>query len=226
MNWLQHREWLICHAAGLVQDDAALGIAGFSGGGKSTLMLQLLEHEPISFLTNDRLFIRRRDQQVRALGIPKQPRINPGTIVNNPRLRSLIPEPERERLLALPAAELWELEDKHDVLVEQVYGAGRVSHGAQLSAFLVLNWQRDSDQPVQVRRVDLEQRRDLLSAIMKSPGPFYQYPDGSFYRDDTELDADAYLPVLADVPIYEATGGIDFDRLAQLCLTELIAREA
>ena len=222
MNWLQQRQWLICHAAGLVREGQALGIAGFSGGGKSTLMLELLEHESMSFLTNDRLFIRRLDQEVRALGIPKQPRINPGTIVNNPRLRSMIPLPERDRLLALPAAELWELEDKHDVLVEEVYGAGKVSAGAPLSAFLVLNWRRDSDAPVSVQRVDLAQRHDLLGAIMKSPGPFYQYPDGSFYRDDTALDADAYLPVLARVPIYEATGGIDFDALARRCLAGIM----
>ena len=43
MNWLQHRGWLICHAAGLVRNGRGLGIAGFSGGGKSTLMLHLLE---------------------------------------------------------------------------------------------------------------------------------------------------------------------------------------
>ena len=57
MNWLQNRGWLICHAAGLVYRGKCLGIAGFSGGGKSTLMLNLLDNDEVSYLTNDRLFL-------------------------------------------------------------------------------------------------------------------------------------------------------------------------
>ena len=102
MNWLQHRRWLICHASGLVYRGQCLGIAGLSGGGKSTLMLHLMEHEGVSYLTNDRLFIRREGEAVSARGIPKLPRINPGTIVHNERLHSLIESAERERLLGLP----------------------------------------------------------------------------------------------------------------------------
>ena len=75
MNWLQQRGWLICHAAGLVQNGHTLGMAGFSGGGKSTLMLHLLENEHYHYLTNDRLFIRREEGRVDAAGIPKLPRV-------------------------------------------------------------------------------------------------------------------------------------------------------
>jgi len=89
MNWLQHRGWLICHSAGLVYRGSGFGIAGFSGGGKSTLMLHLLEHDAVSYLTNDRLFVRKEAGQTRAVGIPKLPRVNPGTIVHNARLQGL-----------------------------------------------------------------------------------------------------------------------------------------
>ena len=222
MNWLQQRGWLICHASGLVRNERTLAMAGLSGGGKSTLMLQLLEHQDVNFLTNDRLFIRRETGGVEARGIPKLPRINPGTIVTNPTLEPMIPELQRKALLALPKQELWELEEKYDVDVEKTYGMGRISTHAPLHAFLVLNWQRESDQALQLRQVELARRRDLLSAIMKSPGPFYQYADGGFFQDTTQLDEQAYLRLLQGIPVYEASGRVDFAGLRHRCYTELL----
>jgi HprK-related kinase B len=203
MNWLQHRQWLICHAAGMVHNGRGFGIAGFSGGGKSTLMLHLMDHGEVKYLTNDRLFVKPIDDNVVARGIPKLPRVNPGTIVHNPRLHPLIPAPQRESLLQLPPEKLWELEEKYDVDVEQVYGKGRIVPEVPLSAFLVLNWKRDGTAPLGVNAVDLGQRRELLGAIMKSPGPFYQYPDGSFYQDDTGFDEQAYRDIFSAVTVYE-----------------------
>jgi len=225
MNWLQHRGWLICHSAALVYQGRGFGIAGFSGGGKSTLMLHLLDRDEICYLTNDRLFVRREAGQTRATGIPKLPRVNPGTIVHNARLQGLIPADRRAALLEMPAAELWHLEDKYDVHMDQVYGPGRVVSEAPLAGYLVLNWRRDSDMPLRVEAVTLANRRDLLPAIMKSPGPFYQYPDGSFHRDDAEFDEQAYLDALRGVVVYEVSGRIDFDMLAIRCLDELLVSE-
>ncbi|MGB5707065.1 MAG: HprK-related kinase B [Arenicellales bacterium] len=222
MNWLQQRDWLICHASGLVFNGRTLGIAGFSGGGKSTLMLHMLDDKRVSYLTNDRLFISRQNGRIDAAGIPKLPRINPGTIVHNPTLHPLISQLEREQLLKLPAEELWYLEDKYDVHIDQIYGVGRIVPEAPLNAFLVLNWKRDSDAALAVERVDLAVRRDLLGAIMKSPGPFYQYSDGNFFQDTTELEPLSYLDVLKDIPVYEASGGVDFAALTQICFQELM----
>ncbi|HHH39920.1 MAG TPA: HprK-related kinase B [Sedimenticola sp.] len=223
MNWLQNREWLICHAAGMVHNGRGFGIAGFSGGGKSTLMLHLMDHAEVKYLTNDRLFVKRIDSQIIARGIPKLPRVNPGTIVHNPALHSLIPPAQREALLQLPAEKLWELEEKYDVDVEQTYGKGRIVQEAPLSAFLVLNWQRDGSDPLAVNPVDLGPRRELLGAIMKSPGPFYQYPDGSFYQDDTPFDEEAYLDIFQDITVYEVTGRVDFEGLTRFCLERLLS---
>jgi len=222
MNWLQHRGGLICHAAGLVSGGRCLGIAGFSGGGKSTLMLHLLDHGQTAYLTNDRLFILHESGTTQAVGIPKLPRINPGTIVNNPTLHDLIPDERRAALLQLPPQELWELEEKFDVLVDRVYGPGRIVAEAPLAAFLVLNWRRDDDEPLTVDEVNLSQRRDLLGAIMKSPGPFYQCPDGTFLQGDGAFDEQAYLDALAGVAIYEARGRVDFDGHTPFCLEELL----
>jgi len=223
MNWLQNRGWLICHAAGLVYRDKCLGIAGFSGGGKSTLMLNLLDHDEVSYLTNDRLFLHAGSGSVRARGIPKLPRINPGTIVHNETLHSLIPAEQRDALLQLPPEELWELEEKYDVPVDRVYGPGRIRAEASLTAVLILDWQRDSDRELQVEQVNLAENHDLLGALMKSPGPFYQYPDGSFQQDTAAFDEAAYLKVLENVTVYAARGRVDFSTLADRCLSDLLA---
>ena len=211
MNWLQLNGWLICHASGLEIRGHGVGLAGFSGGGKSTLMLNLLEENSVNYLTNDRLFIRSNNNTVQARGIPKLPRINPGTIVHNARLHKLLSKQRRDELLQLPAEELWHLEEKYDVHVEQVYGPKRISTEADLQAFVILNWQRDSTEETRVTAVDIGQRRELLAALMKSPGPFYQHADGSFHSDTAAFDEQSYLDVLDGVTIYEITGQIYFD---------------
>ena len=222
MNWLQHRGWLICHAAGLVHRGRGLGIAGFSGGGKSTLMLHLLDNDEVSYLTNDRLFIRNESGRTLARGIPKLPRINPGTIVHNPKLHSLIPVQRRNTLLQMPAAELWQLEEKYDVNIDKVYGHGRIMAEAPLGALLILDWQRDGSAELKIERVDLTAHRHLLGALMKSPGPFYQYPDGSFQHDAMAFDESAYVDTLKDIPVYAARGRLDFSAMADHCLHELL----
>jgi HprK-related kinase B len=222
MNWLQNRGWLICHAAGLVYRGKCLGIAGFSGGGKSTLMLHLLDNDEVSYLTNDRLFIHAGSGPALARGIPKLPRINPGTIVHNKKLHSLIPAQQREALLQLPGADLWELEEKYDVHIDRIYGPGRIIAEAPMSAFLILDWQRDSEVELEVERVDLAAHRDLLGALMKSPGPFYQYPDGTFQQDTAAFDERAYLDALENIAVYVARGRVDFSALSERCLSEVL----
>lgn len=220
MDWLQHNGWLICHASGMEVNGHAVGMAGLSGGGKSTLMLNLMEDDSVNYITNDRLFIRANDNAVIARGIPKLPRINPGTIVHNKRLHSLISQQRRDELLQLPKQELWHLEEKYDVHIEQVYGANRVTTEAALDAFVILNWQHNTAGKTAVTAVDINQRRELLAAVMKSPGPFYQHTDGNFHSDAAEFDEQSYLDALRGVTIYEVTGKVDFDiagqRLAEI----------
>ena len=224
MDWLQHNGWLICHASGMEVNGHAIGMAGLSGGGKSTLMLNLMEDNSVNYVTNDRLFIRTDDSGVTARGIPKLPRINPGTIVFNERLHGLISQQRRDELLQLPKQELWHLEEKYDVHIEQVYGPGRVTTEAELEAFVILNWQHDTTEKTAVIAVDINQRRELLAALMKSPGPFYQHTDGSFHSDTAEFDEQSYLDALQGVTIYEVTGKVDFD-IAGERLSEILDLE-
>ncbi|WP_434055635.1 MAG: HprK-related kinase B [Roseibium sp.] len=213
LNRFQREDWVACHAAAVRTAGKGLAISGLSGGGKSTTMLRLMEVAGTQYVTNDRLLVRRAETGTQALGIPKLPRINPGTIVTNSRLAGLIDEEREEELRNMERDELWHLEEKYDLFIDDIYGPGRISHDARITDFWVLNWSRDSHKPTAVDKVDLPERRDLLSAIMKSPGPFYQTKEGPFWTDKTPLDASAYIAALDGVQTWEITGQIDFDVL-------------
>lgn len=221
MNQLQQQDWLICHASGLVHNEKGLAIAGFSGGGKSTLMLEFMNDSSIAFMTNDRLFIKPLKGQTQMLGIPKLPRINPGTITGNPVLHALMSPQELSDYQAMEKEKLWDIEEKYDVPVKEIYGEQRIKDASPLTAFLILNWRRDSDEAVSLSEVNLAERRDLLGAIMKPSGPFYQDKQGNFQTDEIKFDEDAYLSMLSGIKIYEAHGGINFIKLKELCMSVL-----
>ncbi|MBN9890260.1 HprK-related kinase B [Salipiger abyssi] len=205
--------WQLCHAAAMTRETRTLAIAGLSGGGKSTSVLRMMEIPGTRFVSNDRVLIRAGDPP-QALGIPKHPRINPGTILGNPRLHGMLSPERRAELAALPPAELWALEEKHDLIVPEIYGPGRIRYEAPLSDFWVLNWQHDSDAPTRLTEVQIADRPDLLGAIMKSPGPFYQHRDGYFEPNGNTPDPAGYLSALAGVRVCEVSGRVDFDALA------------
>lgn len=218
MTWLQQHQWRICHAAAVEYLGQATAIAAFSGGGKSTTMLRLMDTPDCKFLTNDRLFIRKpaAGSATMAAGVPKLPRINPGTIVNNSKLMSILSDQRRAAVQALPPDELWALEEKYDVDILATYGPDRIHHAATLGRLLILNWQRGAG-TLSVEPIDLAQRPELLPAVMKSPGPFFQYADGRLYPGEQTLDPAPYLEALQDVPVYEVSGGVDFDGLVAWC---------
>lgn len=214
LNACQRDAWEICHAAAVTDGTRGLAIAGLSGGGKSTSILRLMDLDTLRFVSNDRLLVR-GGTQVQGLGIPKHPRINPGTILGNPRLTPMLSEARRAALLAMAVDDLWELEEKHDLMIPDIYGTGRLQYEMPVTDFWVLNWARDVDRATELHQVQLEDRPDLLGAIMKSAGPFYQRADGSFLPNgDTPAPA-GYLAALRGVRVMEVTGRVDFDAIAK-----------
>jgi len=205
---------LLFHAAGVAAGGRGLVLSGFSGAGKSTLALRIMAHGT-DFVSNDRIMVRRDAGGLTMFGIPKMPRVNPGTVLAEPHLARVMSEEDRRRFSALPQAELWDLEHKYDAFIDDCYGPGRFRLQSPMNGLVVMTWKRD-DRPMRVAQVDLAARRDLLPAFMKDVGLFFE-SDGPG-QTGADATAEDYLTLLAGCPVLEISGGVDFDAAASACL--------
>lgn len=220
VNFKLNNGGLLGHAAGVAFNDKGLGLAGFSGTGKSTLALHLLSRGA-SFVSNDRLIIENHESKPFMYGVAKLPRINPGTALNNSRLTSVIPGEELERFSSLSSDELWYLEDKYDVFIDECFGANRFVLKSPLKGLAILNWERNGSE-MTLRRIDPEARKDLLPALIKSAGLFY-FPDRG--ANSYSPSPEDYTDILKQCDMFEITGGIDFEKAADSCMYYLSSQE-
>lgn len=204
---------LLLHAAGVAKDGQGLALCGFSGAGKSTLSLAIMR-QGTDFISNDRLMVGRSQAGLVMRGVAKMPRVNPGTVLNNPSLAPVMSEADRQKFAALPAEALWDLEHKYDASIDVCFGPGRFKLSCAMAGLVVLRWRREKA-PLICRRADLRERRDLLPAFMKDPGVFYE-PDDPL--GEAMASPEEYLAVLGDVPTLEIEGGVDFDGTVRACL--------
>lgn len=234
--------WLLGHAAGVALDTGerakSLALCGFAGMGKSTLALHLLARG-CDFLSNDRVLVEPRPGAAPVLhGIPKHPRLNPGTALGNPELAPhlarALPDALRAAYAGLAPSALYAVEDKYDALIDECFGPERLGGvvsgfpdapadapvgrsrfrlAAPLAGLVVLNW-RHGGGPMQAQRVDLASRPDLLAALRKPPGVFY-LPQA---LATSRLSAQHSLETLSGVRVLELSGGSDFSAGAQACL--------
>lgn len=210
---------LLFHASGIAQDGRGLAIAGFAGMGKSTLALHVMRHGP-SFVSNDRLMVQSDSPKpggaLTMYGVAKMPRINPGTVVHNPALHSVIPEEQRRQFLAMAPSELWRLEQKYDAMIDKCFGPGRFELQSPMTGLVLLNWRLGAG-PMQPRLVNLDDRPDLFPAFRKPVGLFFD-GEGAQVASGRDAEAAAYAALLRDCPVLELTGGVDFEAAAAVCM--------
>jgi HprK-related kinase B len=215
-RFIQHRlnrKALLLHAAGVQFNGKGMSLAGFSGAGKSTLALHIMNHGT-SFVSNDRIMIEKKDGGMRMYGVAKMPRINPGTIIHNKSLLRILKREEVVRYRSIERETLWDLEEKHDAYIDEVFGKGRFTLSAPFDCLVILNWDRAKN-GISCSKVDLASRRDLLPAVMKSSGIFFLKQENSGYIEHTQA---AYIEYFSEIDIYEITGGCDFEKGAEICM--------
>jgi HprK-related kinase B len=212
IEWKLNRGGLLGHAAGVSLNGRGLALAGFSGMGKSTLALHMLS-AGADFVSNDRLIAQKRVDKIRMYGVAKYPRINPGTILNNEDLDGMLTEKQKKLYQALTPNELWMLEHKFDVPIDDYYGKGRFSLHATMKGLVILNWSRAKKKPV-IQSVRIADRPDLLGAFIKGTGLFYLPANGAMAAAPTHKE---YIDVLSYGKCYEITGGVNFEEGSIFC---------
>jgi len=212
-QWRVANGAVLFHVAGLELDGRGVALAGFPGRGKSTLALHLMNHGG-RFVTNDRALVCRNQNDVIMHGVPKAPRVNPGTLLTNQSLAHMLAAKNRAEYEALPMAQLWEVESKYDVDVTRCFGQGRQLQHCSLDALVILNW-RPASGIARISEIDLHNRNDLWSTFTKRLGLFCD-PDPK--RNTFTEDMDRYLSLLDIGRAFEITGGVDFEAAVDACM--------
>jgi len=203
------RGHVLLHASAVTRKERSAVLAGPPGAGKSTSALHLVE-AGFRCLSNDRVLAKPMPDVVEALGYPKQPRVNPGTLLGHPRLSTLLDPADRAALAALPARELWELERKSDVDLDGIYGDGAVELKGQMVALVLLKWRRDG-RGLDLRRLSVEEALEALPLVYKNLGAFdLDRVPGSGITDG---ELACYRELFSRVKVVEVTGGVDFEGL-------------
>ncbi len=223
IQWMLDRGCLLCHAAGVSLHGKGLALAGFSGMGKSTLALHMMGRG-LDFVSNDRLLIRKEPDGLRMFGVAKLPRVNPGTILNNAALERVLERDDKDRYARMNPDELWSLEQKHDVFLDECFGAGRFLSASAMTGLVVLNWKRKYPR-TSLEIVDLEHRPDLLATVVKSPGLFFLSGPGLSAEKGDDFSNEAYLSLLKACTVFEACGGVDFGYVSDACIHFLSRQE-
>lgn len=206
------------HAAGVCRGAVGVGMAGQSGKGKSTLAMRLLARG-MDFVSNDRLVVDRQEDGLAMRGIAKYPRINPGTVINEPGLVGLASEADLARYNSLSPDALWTLEEKYDAFVEQSFGC-EFQLQAKMELFVALDWERAAGSATRLEQRDPRDCQELVQTVMKTPGVMLP-------KANARIAVPAvhdYVELLTHCKFYVLTGGVDFDSAADQLLEQIDGR--
>jgi HprK-related kinase B len=203
---------LLLHASGVVWAGRVAAICGVAGAGKSTAALHLVE-AGYRFLSNDRVLARVAPAAVEARGYPKQPRVNPGTLLHHPRLASLLEPEDRDALASLPPEELWALERKMDVDLDAIYGPGTVELAGELRLLVVLTWHLGGP-PAAARRLEPVEALARVPILHKDLGVFDL--DRPAHAERAVGQLTRYAELLERIAVVEVTGRPDFRLVVDL----------
>ena len=207
------RGFVMLHASAVLGETGGIAFASSSGSGKSTLALMLVDRHQ-HLVTNDRLFIRATPGGTEMVGVPKRPRVNPGTLLHIPRLTALLTPDERRNYSPLTADQLWTLERKHDVDVDAIYGAGTVRLRGPLRVLFLLRWSQ-SGRGWSVQPASPDESAAALGQVVKAVGVY------DITVPDQAARQAALLKAAEAISVYVVSGRTDVDRLVAFILERI-----
>ena len=204
------RGYVMLHASAGLGEDGGIAFAAPSGTGKSTMALALLD-DGYQFVTNDRLLVRPAGGVVEMVGVPKIPRVSPGTLLRLPKLTSRLPQEARLRYERMAPEVLWAVEEKREVPVDAVYGPGTLRLAGRLRIVYVLQW-KPGGTGWEVRPLEGEERTMALRRMSKGMGVYDPHPPAPG-EPQRLLDA-----VGGTIPVHAVTGAVDIPGLRAFIL--------
>ena len=213
---MMRRGYVMLHASAVLGPSGGLGFAAPSGAGKSTMALAFVE-QGYRFATNDRLLVRSSLGRTEMAGLPKLPRVNPGTLLKLPGLRTMMSSEDRKRYEQVSPSALWTLEEKRDVDVENLFGHGTRQLAGILRTLYFLRWDRDGE-GLDVRSLGKGPRLAALRWLVKGLGVYDLQPP-------SEAAQEAALEAVANaIAAYEVVGRADVLGLRTFILSHHTAR--
>lgn len=203
------------HAAAVAKNNEGIVIAAPSGKGKSTTALKLL-NEGLDFVSNDRVMLSKEKDNYVLHGVPKYPRVNPGTLLHNNKLKHLLSNPTKYEKMS--REELWQWEEKHDVFLEPIYGEGIYKLSAEAKALLIIDWGESKDS-LKLEQINLQDHPSLLPEIMKLPA-LYTPKALAAKLNFTERN---YIDFIAELPVFRLHGNIDQKKGVELILDKFFS---
>jgi HprK-related kinase B len=170
--YLFDRGYAMVHASAVARsgsDDVTI-FMGNSGSGKSSLALYVIERGGFDYISNDRVLLKATRDCIHVVGLPKKPRVNPGTLLGSANLSRLLRPSKRGRYARMAPEELWTVEDKHDVDVTRSLGATERLDG-YLSRCYLLDW-RPTEHGRHTEILDAPAALNAFRAVRKDFGPF------------------------------------------------------
>lgn len=162
---LLRRGFIPLHASAVVDARGhAVALCSPSGTGKTSAALALLDRG-FRFLSNDRVLAKREAHTSLARGLPKKPRVNPGTLLAIPRLASMLTVDERDYYSSLSPHHRWQIEHKLDIDVDQVYREGTFVLEAPLGRMCLLDWTEQDQRELSLTRLEVDQALCLLRPL-------------------------------------------------------------
>jgi HprK-related kinase B len=206
------RGYLLLHASAVARGEHVVALAGIPGAGKSTAALHLVE-AGLRFVSNDRLLVRPLADGVDALGYPKQPRVNPGTVLHHPRLAARLEPEERKGLARMDPAALWSLERKCDVDLDALYGRGTMVLRGWMRTLVLLRWTLGGS-GFDVRPLSGIAALTHRALFAKNLGVFdIDRPPGPSRHPESPA---RYAALLDRVQVLDVTGRPNFDALVRV----------
>ena len=204
---LARRGYPMLHASAIarVDDGAGFMFLGNSGSGKSSVALQFIEHGGYEFVSNDRVLLSVDGDHVEIVGLPKKPRVNPGTLLASNTLSRLVPPRRVRAYREMPSDVLWQLEEKTDVDVTRSFGA-RSQLRTWLARAYSLEWRRD-EEGLNETMMEPDAVMRAMRATRKDFGPYD-------LRGDAHDAEDVLERIAVLVPFVRVTGRADPARLA------------